>query len=174
MLKPALLLAMCAAMAGAQLPEMAQGSRLKLELTSRQKFDGTLMSQTADSLVVAADGARIVRFPSSSVGRIKSTTGKSHGAGAKKGAKIGAFIGGGFGLLAGLLVTEDDSYNYEWDKSTAPVLFGAVGAAEGALYGVAIGAIVGAQNWKTIYERPYSVGLAPAPGAIRLAVTLRY
>jgi hypothetical protein len=174
MLKAALMLTLVAGVAGAQLPEMAAGSRLKVELTTHQKFDATLMSQTGDSLVVAADGARIVKFPTSTVGRIKSTSGKSHGAGAKKGAKIGAFIGAGFGVLAGLLVMEDDGYDdYPFDKSAAPAVFGAIGAAEGALYGVAIGAIVGAQNWKTIYERPYSVSFAPAPGAVRVAIAFR-
>jgi hypothetical protein len=173
MLKTAMALALFTTVAGAQLPEMAAGSRLKLDLVGYQKVEGTLMSQTPDTLVIAADGARVTRLPASSVGRIKSTLGKSHGAGAKKGAKIGTIIGAGFGVLLGLAVMGDDTYDYTFDKSAAPVAFGLVGAAEGAIYGVVIGAIVGAQNWKTIYERPYSASVAPAPGGVRLSVSLR-
>ena len=171
-----LILTTLATTAVAQLPELAPGSRLQLELVDHQKIEGTLMSQTPDSLIIAAEGARITRIPSARIGRIKSTLGKSHGAGARKGAKIGSIVGAGFGVLLGLTVMSDDTYSssdYGFDKSSAPAVFGLVGAAEGAIYGVGIGAIVGAQNWKTIYERPYSLSVAPAPGGVRLAFRLR-
>jgi hypothetical protein len=168
------LLSIVAMSAGAQLPALATGSRLKVEMSGYRPVEGTLMSQTSDSLVIAADGARLVGIETSKVGRIKSTLGKSHSAGARKGAKIGTFIGAGFGGLLGVAIMSDDSYDYDFDKSQAPLIFGLVGAAEGAFYGVVIGAIAGAQDWKTIYRRPYSVSIAPAPDALRIAVSVRY
>jgi hypothetical protein len=177
MLKVLTMLMAFAGVASAQLPELAQGARLKLDLAGPAKLEGTLLSQTPDSLVVAADGARIVKLSSSSVGRIRSTAGKTHGAGAKKGAKIGTIVGAGFGVLVGLAFMNDGSYAYGnagFDQSAAPLVFGVVGAAEGALYGLAIGAIVGAQNWKTIYERPYRVSASPMQGGMRLGLSVRY
>jgi hypothetical protein len=171
MRKMMLMLTLFAAAAGAQVPALATGSRLKIELTNHRRVEGTLLSQTADSLVIAADGARITPLPSSGVGRVKSTLGKSHGAGAIKGTKIGLVVGGAFGALLGLAVMNDDSYTYDFDKNAAPVVFGAVGAVEGAFYGVIIGAIAGAQDWKTVYERPYRVTLAPDHSGVRLGLS---
>ena len=168
---------MLAVTAGAQIPNLATGSRLKVEMPGYQKLEGTLISQTADSLVIAADGARLVGVRAADVGRIKSTMGKSHSAGAKKGAKIGTLIGAGAGVLVGIAYMSDYNETVNdpaFDNGAAPVLFGIVGAAEGALYGVIIGAIAGAQDWKTIYERPYSVSVAPVPGAVRVGLRLRY
>ena len=171
-MRTTMMLMLLTTVAGAQLPELAPGSRLKLDLTDRRKVEGTLMSQTADSLVVAAEGAVITRLPASSVGRIQSTMGKSRGAGAKKGAKIGAIIGGSFGLVVGLAAYSDPDYR----GAEAPILWGLVGAADGALYGVVIGAIAGSQNWKTVYERPFDVSVARPPlgGGLRFGLSVRY
>lgn len=171
------MLSMLAMTASAQVPALATGSRLRVEMPGYRRLEGTLISQSADSLVIAADGARLVGVSTASVARIKSTMGKSHGAGAKKGAKIGTLIGAGAGVLVGVVYMNDNTQEFNdpgFDNGAAPVVFGIVGAAEGALYGVLIGAIVGAQDWRTIYERPYRVSLAPAPGGIRMSVSLRY
>jgi hypothetical protein len=167
-----LVLTLVTASAGAQIPALAPGSRLKIEMVNAQKVEGTLMSQTPDSLVIAADGALITNVPSASIGRIKSTMGKSRGAGAKKGARIGAMIGGGAGVLFGLVMTDENPSGN--DGAAVPLLYGIVGAAEGALYGVIIGAIAGSQNWKTVYERPYAVTLAPASGNVRLGFSVAF
>jgi hypothetical protein len=171
MRKTILMLSMFAVGAGAQVPAMAPGSRLKVEMTDRPKVEGTLMSQTPDSLVIAANGALITAVPTANVGRISSTMGRSHGAGAWKGTKIGVMVGGGLGVLAGLAVMTDNSLD---NASEAPLFFGLLGAAEGAFYGVIIGAIAGSQDWKPVYERPYRVTLAPAPGSVRLGLSYKF
>src|SRR3954466_5136400 len=106
--------ALVATAARAQVPALASGSRLKVEMTSGQKIEGTLMSQTQDSLVIAAGGALITGLPSANVGRISSTLGKSHSAGAIKGTKIGVVIGGGLGVLLGAAVMTDSTISKEF------------------------------------------------------------
>lgn len=145
---------MAASLASGQVPQLAPGAHLKVDRLDGPRIEGTLMSQSNDTLTIAAEGAVITPVAAAAVGRIKASAGKSHGAGAKKGAKIGAVIGGGFGLLTGLLY---DNADIGFNGSQAPILFGVVGAAEGAIYGVLIGAIVRAQKWTTVYERPYGV-----------------
>jgi hypothetical protein len=161
-----------AADGAAQVPALAPGSRLSIEMTDRPRVEGTLMSQTSDSLVIAANGALITSVPSAKVGRISSTMGRSHSAGAKKGALIGTMIGAGVGVVVGIAAPDDSGFNSE--TSEAPVFYGLVGAAEGALYGVIIGAIAGSQDWRTVYERPYRVTLAPTPASIRLGLSLTF
>src|SRR3954470_17137988 len=108
--KTIMMLSLFAAGAGAQVPALAAGSRLKVEMSDRPKVEGTLMSQTPDSLVIAANGALITSVPSANIGRISSTMGRSHSAGAWKGTKIGVMVGGGLGVVAGLAVMSDDSW----------------------------------------------------------------
>jgi hypothetical protein len=165
-----------ASTATAQLPPLATGARLKIDGASRQRLEGTLMAQSPDSLTIAAAGAVITSVPASAVGRIQASQGKSRGAGAKKGAKIGAIIGGGLGVLVGAaFMNETRTTSSEFgDGASAPLAFGLVGAAEGALYGLIIGAIAGAEKWTTVYERPVRFGVLQAGNRPALGFSLRY
>lgn len=146
--------------ANAQVPTLVPGARVRIETTQlRDRVEGTLMSQTSDSLVVASVGAVRTTLPASFVTKIKASEGKSHGAGAIRGIKIGAIIGGAVGLLVAAAYHEDYSTTTGTDQSNELLAFAALEAAGGAIWGAAIGGIVGTEKWTTVYEAPVRFGM---------------
>lgn len=73
---------------GAQVPTIIPGARVRVETRQTDKrLEGTLMSQTADSLTIASVGAIRTVVPSGSITTIRVSQGKSHGAGAIRGSR---------------------------------------------------------------------------------------
>jgi hypothetical protein len=162
-----LLLLICAAQARAQFTNILPGSRVRIDSRSfPQRLEGTVMAHSGDSVVVATSGVVRTAVPGPSIYRVQASQGKSHMAGAIKGAKIGAIVSGGMGLLLGLAFADATD-----DATTSDVIaVAAVYAGSGALWGGAIGGVVGAEKWSTVYSQPYrlSAGVtrsgAPAVG----------
>jgi hypothetical protein len=171
MRKTILTLSLFAVSAGAQVPTLMAGSRLRVQTAGAGRIEGTLMSQTPDTLTIAQSGAVQRKIPSGVVGRIQASQGKSHGAGAIKGGKIGAIVGGGLGLLVGLAISADGSCTGE-GCDAAPITVGLVQAAAGAIWGLAIGGIVGAEKWTTVYA-PGRVALTGGASQERALIGLR-
>lgn len=164
-----LLLLLCAAHgapAGAQFSGILPGSRVRIESRSfAQRLEGTVMAHSGDSIIVASSGVLRTSVPNATIYRVQASGGKSHGAGAIKGAKIGAAVSGGLGLALVLSLAEVG------DVTAGDVMaVTAVYAISGAMWGGAIGAIIGAEKWTTVYSQPYrlSAGItrsgAPAVG----------
>ena len=107
------------------------------------------MAQTSDSLTVASVGAIQTRIPSMNVLHIQVSEGKKASAGFVKGAKIGAVIG----LISGLLLASTVA---SIDGSATDELSGMVvyTTFSSAVWGGAIGALVGAEKWTTVYRSP--------------------
>lgn len=150
----------------AQAPLIPLGSRVRVETQQRGRVDGTLMSQTEDSIVVAAPGALRTVVVSASIARIRVSEGRSRARGAVRGMKIGAAVGGGsVALVFGAAYIGSTDSN---KKITGLLSFVAVGVLEGVMVGAGIGALVGAEAWTTVYSRPIRVGFqssqSGAPG----------
>jgi hypothetical protein len=146
--------------ADGQVPSIAPGTRVRLELERpNRKVDGTLMSQTADSIAVATDGSGIWTMPAESVVRIRVGSGKSVMRGAIRGMKIGSLVlGGGFGLLLTAAVAAGDGGT---DAIPFLVVYSAIAAAEGAILGAFVGAIVRSEKWTDIYSSHVQLTVRP-------------
>ena len=86
-------------------------------------------------------------IPNASITRVRVGTGRSHLQGARRGMKIGSVIGAGISVLwVGAFLT---------DPSTdgLPLLGGFVAGSlvTGVLWGAAIGAVAGAEGWRTAF-----------------------
>ena len=142
-----LLLLSLGSMAEAQFMDLLPGSRLRVESRVLPgRIEGTLMSNTGDSLVIAKSGAIHTPVPRGSVTWIRVSEGRSRGAGAAKGAKIGVII------FTGVMAMSITSVDREGLPLAGAMIAG--GAISGAFYGSIIGAIVGAERWKTVYRAP--------------------
>lgn len=144
----------------AQAPTIPLGTRVRVEMQGKIKVDGTLMSQTEDSIIVSSPGTLRTVVASESVARIRVSEGRSHAQGAVRGMKIGTVVaGGGVALIFGAAYIESTENN----KSIALLFaFVAAGAVTGAMYGAAIGGIFGAERWTTVYSSPVRVSFRPA------------
>jgi hypothetical protein len=140
-------------------PPLVIGARVRVEPRYLKVIEGTLMSQTQDSLVIASVGAVRTVVSSYSVVRIKASQGKSHGAGAIKGLKIGASIGAVSGFLIGIAYAGYDNTPKEELVASATAAY----AVSGGVWGLAIGGIVGAEKWTTVYELPMRLAAGTAP-----------
>ncbi len=162
-----LLIFLGASQADAQFPSIIPGARVRVEGLNHRKLEGTLMSQTADSITIAAVGAILTTVASGSLTRVRVSQGKSHGAGAIKGMKIGGGIGLGVGLLAGLVSPPGER--------AAIGMSVAGGALGGVIWGAAIGSIVGAAKWTTVYTAPLRIAIGRAEnGAMTLGLAMRF
>ena len=71
------------------------GTRVRLEMHDKSRLEGILISQSADSLVVAPPTPVVTAVSTEYIARVRRSEGKSHAHGAVQGIKIGAVIGGG-------------------------------------------------------------------------------
>ena len=163
-----LLLAVPAA-AEAQVRDVLPGSRVRVQSVSHdQRLEGTLMSHAPDSMVVAVSGAVRTAVPYVSVSRLQVSHGKSRSAGAIKGMKIGGMIGGGTALLLAASLAGTGDITLE-----DVIAFTGVYAVSGGLWGLAIGSLVGAEQWRTVYVDPSRRSVA-ATTPIRPSLALRF
>jgi hypothetical protein len=153
--------------AAQQLSEVAPGARVRLRAPGvvAGRYSGTVLSRTADTLVVARTGGAPVRVPVSSLTSVEVSRGESRLMGAGKGALWGGAIGLGIGFLAAAAGEEDD---FDGDSDGEVVIGSALG---GAIWGVIIGAIVGSERWDR-YDLPTrtSLVLPVQPGRFGLGL----
>jgi hypothetical protein len=148
------LLLLVASTAGAQIPALVAGKRIRVEMQEMRqptmRYAGTFLSQGQDSLFLGYRGESVA-FGSASITRVSLSAGKSHGAGAWRGLKVGAIAGSALScaIFCTAAITGGKS------NSVAPLMgFVAGGAITGAAYGVVIGAIIGREMWTPVYDRP--------------------
>lgn len=153
----------------AQIPMISGGTHVRIEAQpTGEKITGTVFSQNADSIAIAAGG--VVRvLPLESIARMQVSSGRSHAHGAYRGMQLGALIVGGAGAVI-------SSYaSYDGPKRPSDLLgFVAASAFTGAFYGAIIGAAVGAESWTPVYNSRVSVAVRhPSGAATRMGVSLR-
>jgi hypothetical protein len=131
------------------------------------------MSQTGDSLIVAAPEAIRTVVASAGVTRIDVSRGRSRMQGAIRGMKVGTTIVGG-----GLAIIFTTAYIAEGgtgDSIAELLAYTAYGAAAGAMYGAGVGALLGAETWSTVYSAPHRVSFGPSrSGPIGVGVSIRF
>lgn len=147
------------AVTGARWGRVAPGTRVRVSAPGvlAPGFTGTVLEQGADTLRVTGEGGIPVAIPVARITTLEQGAGRGRARGAWVGAGIGALIGGGaFGLLA--------SIDSKSDMGEA-VLQGAGG---GAFWGLVIGALVGADDWKAV--QPVTAWM---PGSRQLRIGAR-
>ena len=149
-----------------QLPEVAPGARVRIRAPGvvAGSYTGTVLSRSADTLVVAGSAAAAVRVPIASLTQVEVSRGRSRSRGASKGALWGAGIGLAIGVVT-MGIADDANYGSQGEY----VAFNAVG---GAIWGVIIGAIVGSERWDG-YQLPLRASLVrPAGPGDRIGLRL--
>ena len=167
------LLVLPVASASAQpLSELAPGARVRVQAPGivAGRYTGTVLSRTADTLVVASSAAAAVRVPIAALTSVEVSRGRSRSRGALKGVAWGAPIGLAVGLLLGAAASGD-----EFADGGSRSEFVAASIFSGALWGVIIGAIAGSERWDQ-YELPRRAALLipwdPRGGRLGLRVAL--
>jgi hypothetical protein len=156
----ALLLALAgtAASAGAQLTELQPGARVRVTAPGAiaGRLDVTVISRTADTLVIASPSLASVPVPISRITSLEVSRGSSRVAGALYGAMWGGAIGVGLGLLTESSYGCSDCY---YDNGSRGEWVIAGGIAYGSI-GAVIGAIAGRERWESFdLARRTSVGV---------------
>jgi hypothetical protein len=138
-----------------QLSELAPGARVRIQAPGvvAGRFTGTVLSRTADTLVVASSSSSSARVPISSLTSVEVSRGRSRSRGALKGVAWGAGIGLAIGLVA---AGSSSSSDYASGESDSELIVGATGG--GAIWGAIIGAIAGSEHWDR-YELPRRTSL---------------
>jgi hypothetical protein len=165
-MKPTLLILICAlpAAVAAQVPAVPPGTRVRIEGHDKSRIEGTLMSQSGDSLVVASPRSLRMGMSTEQIARVRRGDGKSHAHGTVQGLKWGAGIGGGAILVlsSGLLLSSGGGTASDWGYVAG---FSIGGAISGGFYGLLIGSVIGAEKWTTLYTAAPRVSLVPGPGS---------
>ena len=157
---------------GAQLGELTVGQRVRLEAPGifAGRFEGTILSRSTDTLVVARPGGVQQRVAVGSLTSAEVSRGKSRTLGAQRGALWGGGIAGALGLAIAIpaSTSSDTTFNnVELAGFVAQMFLG------GALWGAGIGAAVGAEKWDR-FALPARVSILPARGGVRLAMRWMY
>jgi hypothetical protein len=123
--------------------ELTPGTRVRLRapgvLTDR--YTGTVLSRTGDTLVVTGRAGASVRIPFAALTSLEVSRGKSRSRGALRGAASGAPIGG---VALGLVGDDPAGQSAVGGRAEAV----GAGVLAGGLWGALIGAIVGAERWE--------------------------
>jgi hypothetical protein len=138
------------------------GNAVRATLTTgeHETLVGTLVSRTADSLVMLPRGSEgLVRLPSSSVRTIEVLNGKNHIRPAVRWAVIG---GGIWGIVAAFAPYDDCNTRRVEYCSNSRGEFVAIQAAGMAIIAGAIGAVRGEDRWVRIEGSAPSVFVAPS------------
>jgi hypothetical protein len=138
-----------------------------------------IVAQTADSVVIEADG-RTRRIP---ISELEAVMERKHGLGLAVGAIVGGGIGFAVGVGAGIyeVAAECEDTGDEDDLGRAlvcpaayfavPAAFGLLGGLIGAIPGGAIGGVVG-QRW--LYQRKPPLQIAPTSDGVRALLTIEF
>ena len=148
--------------AGAQLAEAQPGSRVRIQAPGivAGRYVGTVLSRSPDTLVLGSTNAAPVQVPISRITSAEVSRGSSRGLGAVQGLKWGIPIGLALGVIAAAGSDNPDNvYCSGFDNCgqsdaafrTRVITAGVVG---GAIWGAAIGALVGRERWERFDVAP--------------------
>jgi hypothetical protein len=148
-LVPVLIALLAASTASAQGDELQPGARVRISAPGivADRYEGTLLSRSGDTLVIGSQNALPVRVPSSRISSLELSRGKSRADGAVAGMKWGVPIMAGFGLL---LAAADPNAGCSTCTRDGPSGSEIVGyfVLSGAAYGAGIGALIGKERWE--------------------------
>lgn len=150
-----LLVVNATAPARAQFTEVQPGVRVRLEAPGivAGRYVATVLSRTADSMVVGLPNATPVRVPISSITGLEVSRGSSRMLGAQRGIVWGVPIGLAAGLLTYAVAPECIRCNPD-DLNPRSGEFIVWSAVSGVVYGAAIGALVGREKWERFDTHP--------------------
>jgi hypothetical protein len=136
--------------ARAQLTELQPGARVRIQAPGivAGRFAGTVLTRTADTLVIGAPNATPVRVPIDRISSAEVSRGSSRSLGALRGVEWGAPIGLVLGLAAAATTTSAD-YCFDCTSHDNSYRTGLIteGVLGGALWGAGIGALIGRERW---------------------------
>lgn len=176
-----LLLVALAPTSRAQLAEVQPGSRVRIQAPGivAGKYVGTVLSRTADTLVLGSSNAAPVQVPVARITSAEVSRGSSRGLGALQGLKWGVPIGLGLGVIAAAGSSNPDNvYCSGFDNcGQSDAAFRArvitAGVVGGAFWGAAIGALVGRERWERFDVTPRSA-FDYRDGRTRFGLAIRY
>lgn len=160
------------ATARAQYTEARVGERIRFEAPGvvAERYTGTVLQRTADSLLVGSGDAPALSLALASITRMDVSRGRSAGAGARRGLLIGA----GVGAVAGV-VSAADLRSDEPEGSLVALLAPVIVVVEAAIFGAvgaAIGAVVKREVWDSYTPTERRVGVAVHEGTVRVGVQI--
>jgi hypothetical protein len=125
----------------AQLPTLQPGLRVRVDARPAldRRIVGTLMSQTTDTVTLAASATSWHRVPVADVARLDVHMGPSRWRGVARGLVIGTAIIGGGAMVGSWMATDNDF--------VFPI------AATGAGIGALTGFFIGADKWRRVFSR---------------------
>jgi hypothetical protein len=153
----ALLAGSSALPAFAQLPEVQQGSRIRLRVAGvvAGNYEGILLTRTPDTLVVGGPSSAPVHIPVARITSLEISRGTSRAAGAMVGVKWGIPITTALGAVLIAAAASDDGCGTCSPVSVADdVGVIAIAAFTGAFYGASIGALIGRERWENFELTP--------------------
>lgn len=151
-----LLALMVATAAHAQVGELQPGVKVRINAPGfvADQYEGTMLSRSGDTLVLAGSNFAQVRIPTSRITSLELSRGKNRTDGAIAGLKWGLPIGAAFGLLIAVLpedsfcdATRNNRTNCGTVTSGDRAGFAALMIAGGAIDGAGIGALIGREHW---------------------------
>ena len=151
-----LLLVLLAPRARAQLGEVQPGARVRIQAPGivAGRYAGTVLSRTADTLVLGSPNTAPVQVPVVRITSAEVSRGSSRSLGALQGLKWGVPIGLAIGVIAAagsdnpdnLYCSGFDNCGQSDGAFRARVI--TAGVIGGAFWGAAIGALVGRERWE--------------------------
>ena len=148
------------------------GRLIRVRLDGQEPYVGTLLRLDNDTLVMVRDGLDTVRVRTRSISRFEVYAGEYHNVGGS--AARGAMIGGGVGLaLAGLAAASQDEGDWTYVPPGQLIASGVLG---GAVWGAAIGTVVGLIHRSPKWERTPvpTVVVHPASHGVAVGLRLRF
>lgn len=141
--------------ASAQTSELRPGVKIRITAPGivANRFEGTLLARTADSITVGSSNVQPLTIPLASVESVEISHGKSRAKGAIKGLEWGAGLGGVLGLAIMNAPTCTGSRYTSNLVCNVPPTTGQKTAAVGAMtfggifWGSIIGALIGSESW---------------------------
>jgi hypothetical protein len=135
----------------AQLSEAQPGARVRVMAPGivAGKYEGTILTRTADTIVVGGPNAVPMRIPFARIASLEISRGKSRADGAIAGIKWGAPIMAATGAALAIAASSNDARCASCDPINIDdgIAVTVVFALTGAIYGAGIGALIGRERW---------------------------
>ena len=157
--------------ASAPYPDIRPGSRVRIIApgVADRRYVGTIVERHGDTLVVARGPDSHVRAPITALSLLEVSRERSRAQGVKRGIVAGALGGAGTGVLMAAVHCGDENFKCPQGLIAIPA-YVSVG---GAIWGAAIGAVVGGERWETRI-RTVGVSVRPVSRGVGMALALRY
>jgi hypothetical protein len=166
-----LVLVLHASVVSAQFGEIRPGVRIRVDAPGvvADRLDATVISSTADTLMVASPDMAPLAVPVSRITSLEISRGRSR----TKGAIFGAEIGGGIAVAFGLATMGDRCGGCKTSYQPNAVSYVLEGVSVYAVTGAMIGAIAGRERWESFDLRQRtSIGLRNGRPTLAMTIPL--